>query len=67
MSLRFDVKLMLSVKGPPSKLGEEKLFMGLMTTPSLRHKENQTMHLNEFEMFIQKRQSFSIGNGNYER
>jgi hypothetical protein len=35
MSLRFDAKLVLSVKGVVSKLGEEKLFMGLMTTPSL--------------------------------
>jgi hypothetical protein len=36
MSLRFDVKLVFSVKGLVSKLGGEKLFMGLMTTSSLR-------------------------------
>jgi hypothetical protein len=35
MSLRFHVKLMLSVKAFLSKLGEKKLFNVLMTAPCL--------------------------------
>jgi hypothetical protein len=37
MNLRFDVKLMFSVNDSLGKLGGERQFMGLMTTPSLRH------------------------------
>jgi hypothetical protein len=38
MILRFNVKLMLSVTSPLSKLGGEKLFIRLMTTVKTRYK-----------------------------